>query len=112
MIHRRGILRGAAALTLGGVLNGGVAWSQPSSRVRLLLPSASADTLAVQVLLDTPPPAPPVLTIDGRPVLGTRNDADGYSWRFVQTGLKPARSYCLTLTDDAGRALREPWQLR
>jgi len=51
MFDRRNVLRGAAALGLGGVFMGGVAWSQERAKVRALLPSASADTLAVDEII-------------------------------------------------------------
>lgn len=112
MFDRRNVLRGAAALGLGGVFMGGVAWSQERAKVRALLPSASADTLAVKVLLDTPPSAPPRLTLDGRDVAPERLDTDGYAWGFVQRGLAGGRAYQLTLADEYGAPLREPWSLR
>lgn len=113
---RRTVLHGAAAASLGGVLLGGVLWSRARAAetrtVRALLPSASHDTLAVKVLLDTPPLAAPVLTIDGRRVAALQMDVDGYAWGFVQKGLKGGTTHELTLTDEYGAALRAPWQLK
>jgi len=93
---------------------GGAAWSDPlvPKAVRTILPSASSDTLAVKVLLDTPPAHPPVLKIDGRPVEAIRMDSDGYAWGFVQNGLKPATAHALTLTGADGQRLRAPWTLK
>jgi hypothetical protein len=112
MFDRRHILRGAAALGLGGILHGGVAWSRAKAPVRAIIPSASPDTLAIKVLLDSPPGAAPVLTIDGRPVAARKLDTDGYSWGFVQSGLKGGTAHTLTLKDEHGAALREPWSLK
>ena len=111
MYERRDILRGSA-LGLGGMLMGGVAWSQSTSVVRMILPSATHDTLAVKVLLDRPLSGPPVLTIDGRAVTAERQDQDGYGWGFVQRGLKGGTAHQLALTDDTGRVLRAPWSLK
>ncbi|MBO9712389.1 twin-arginine translocation signal domain-containing protein [Sphingomonas sp.] len=111
MLERRDFLRGGAALGLGGVFMGGVAWSRPSDAVRTILPSASHDTLALKVLLDKPPSDVPVLKIDGREVKAQKMDSDGYAWGFVQKGLKGGTRHDLALTDGRGGALREPWQL-
>jgi len=112
MLDRRNVLRGAAAVGLGGMFMGGVAWSRTSAGVRAILPSASPDTLAVKVLLEAPPSAPPVLTIDGRAVPAQKMDVDGYAWGFIQGGLKGGTAHTLNLTDDHGLALREPWTLK
>lgn len=112
MYERRDFLRGGAALGLGGVMMGGVAWSQDASPIRALLPSATHDTLALKVLLDRPPTAAPVLTIDGRPVAATRQDVDGYAWGFVQRGLRGGTAHRLELRDASGRPLREAWTLK
>ena len=112
MLDRRNILRGASALALGGLFRGGVAWSQTNSAVRAILPSASSDTLAIKVLLETPPSSPPSLTIDGRAVTAQQQDPDGYAWAFVQGGLKGGTAYNLTLRDGEGKALRAPWTLK
>jgi len=116
MYSRRTVLRGVGAAGLGGVLFGGVSWSRAvaaeTRTVRAVLPSASHDTLAVKVLLDTPPSEAPVLTIDGRPVAAQQMDVDGYAWGFVQPGLKGATAHELALTDHSGTALRAPWQLK
>ncbi len=112
MIDRRGILRGGATVGLGGVMFGGVAWSQPTSPVRAILPSASPDTLAVKLLLDLPPAHPPVLKIDGRAVPAQKMDSDGYAWGFVQSGLRPGTAHELSLADAGGTALRQPWKLK
>lgn len=111
MIERRDFLRGSA-LGLGGVLAGGVAWGETTGAVRAILPSATHDTLAVKVLLDAPPSAAPVLTIDGRPVVAERQDQDGYAWGFVQRGLQGGTAHRLALSDEGGRALRSPWSLK
>lgn len=112
MYDRRHVLGGATALGLGGLFMGGVAWSKGTGAVRALLPSATHDTLAVKVLLDAPPSAAPVLTIDGRAVPARKMDVDGYAWGFIQRGLKGGTSHNLTLKDASGAALREPWDLR
>jgi hypothetical protein len=112
MFDRRHVLRGATALGLGGFFMGGVGWSRTTAPVRAIIPSAGADTLAVKVLLDTPPAHAPRLAIDGRAVAAEKLDADGYAWGFVQRGLKGATAHEVTLTDDSGRSLREPWQLK
>jgi hypothetical protein len=91
---------------------GGVGWTQPKAPVRALIPAASADTLAVKVLLDAPPAEAPRLSIDGRAVAPEKLDPDGYSWGYVQRGLKGATSHRLALADGAGRPLREDWQLK
>lgn len=112
MFDRRQVLRGASALGLGGMFMGGVAWSRDKAPVRAILPSATHDTLAVKVLLDVPPANAPVLTIDGRVVAARKMDIDGYSWGFIQRGLKGGAAHTLTLKDGHGAALREPWSLR
>ncbi|PKQ01083.1 MAG: hypothetical protein CVT74_00970 [Alphaproteobacteria bacterium HGW-Alphaproteobacteria-13] len=112
MYDRRFVLRGAAALGLGGFLMDGVAWSKSQGTVRAILPSATHDTLAVKALLETPPSAPPVLTIDGRPVAAQRMDVDGYAWGFIQRGLKGGTRHELNLKDEFGAALRDPWTLK
>lgn len=112
MYDRRDVLRGATALGLGGLLHGGVAWSRTNAAVRAILPSATHDTLALKVLLDVPPAAPPKLTIDGRPVTARKLDTDGYAWGFVQGGLKGGANHTLALRDEHGASLREPWSLK
>jgi hypothetical protein len=116
MYNRRNVLRGGAAAGLGGVFVGGVSWSRANAAetrtVRALLPSATHDTLAVKVLLEAPPSAAPVLTIDGRKVAARQQDQDGYAWGFVQDGLKGGTSHELTLADEFGAHLRAPWQLK
>ena len=116
MYNRRSVLRGAGAAGLGGVMFGGVAWSRAwaaeTKAVRAILPSATHDTLAVKVLLDSPPSAAPVLTIDARPVAARQMDQDGYAWGFVQDGLKGGTAHELTLSDEFGFPLRKPWQLK
>ena len=116
MFSRRHLLRGASAVGLGGVLAGGVSWSRAhaaeTQAVRAIFPSATHDTLAVKVLLDTPPLSPPVLTIDGQRVEARKQDIDGYSWGFVQDGLKGGTAHELTLKDEFGTPLRAPWQLK
>ncbi|MBB5684908.1 hypothetical protein [Sphingobium boeckii] len=95
---------------------GGVSWSRASAAetrtVRALLPSATHDTLAVKVLLDAPPSAAPVLTINGRQVRARQMDQDGYAWGFVQDGLRGGTAHELTLADEHGAVLRAPWQLK
>lgn len=112
MYGRRDILRGTTALGLGGILWGGVAWSKERSAVRAILPSATHDTLAIKLLLEQPPSAAPTLTIDGKAVSAQKMDVDGYAWGFVQSGLKGGTAHRLTLRDERGKALREPWELR
>lgn len=112
MYDRRHVLRGAAAMGLGTMFMGGVAWSRPNAPVRAILPSATHDTLGVKVLLDTPPSSAPVLKINGRAVAARKMDADGYSWGFVQSGLSSGKPHELTLADERGKALRAPWQLK
>jgi hypothetical protein len=114
MGSRRQFIGGVSALGLGGVLKGGVAWSDSTatSPVRSILPSASSNTLAVKVLLDTPPTHAPVLQLDNKPVPPNQLDSDGYSWGFVQNGLTAATSYQLTLNSEDGRPLRAPWMLK
>jgi hypothetical protein len=112
MFDRRHVLRGGAALGLGGLLGGGIAWSKEKAAVRAILPSATHDTLAVKILLDQPALAAPRLTIDGKAVAAERMDVDGYSWGFVQRGLKGGTEHRLALADESGRHLREPWSLR
>lgn len=110
MWQRRSVLRGASALAIAG-LSGSVAWSREKTPVRMILPSATHDTLAVKLLLDTPPSAPPLLTIAGRPVPARRMDPDGHAWAFIQRGLDAGTAHALTLADDGGTALREPWRV-
>jgi len=112
MYDRRDVLRGTSALGLGGLLMGGVAWSRDNAGVRAILPSATHDTLALKVLLERPPSAAPVLTIDGKAVKAQKMDVDGYAWGFVQGGLKGGTAHEIALKDEHGVALREPWQLK
>ncbi len=112
MLNRRSVLRGATALGLGGIYLGGPAWSRTDARVRAIIPAASADRLAVKVLLATPPALAPQLTLDGRAVAARMLDPDGYAWGFVQPGLEANRAYRLELADAGGAALREGWSLR
>ncbi|WEK46354.1 MAG: hypothetical protein P0Y56_15270 [Candidatus Andeanibacterium colombiense] len=116
MYNRRTVLQGAGAVGLGGVLLGGVSWSRANAAetraVRAILPSATHDTLAVKVLLDTPPSAAPVLTIDGRKIAAQQMDVEGYAWGFVQPDLKGGTSHALTLADEFGAPLRAPWELK
>ena len=86
MVTRRTILKGGAALGLGGMLHGGVSWSRADESVRMILPSVTHDAIALKVLLDRPPSAPPQLVIDGRRVAGKITDGDGYAWQFIQNG--------------------------
>lgn len=111
-VTRRDFIYGVTTAGLGGVLHGGVAWSQPNSGVRAILPSATHDRLAVKVLLDQGPAAAPTLTINGRDLEAIKMDQDGYSWGFIQDGLKGGTSYTLRLRDHGGRDFREAWQLR
>lgn len=112
MYTRRTVLRSASAIGLGSLFMGGVAWSREISPIRAILPSATSDTLAVKVLLDLPPSAPPVLTIDGRSVAAQKMDVDGYAWGFVQHGLTGGTRHEVTLKDEFGTPLREPWTLK
>ncbi|WEK46353.1 MAG: hypothetical protein P0Y56_15265 [Candidatus Andeanibacterium colombiense] len=116
MYDRRTILSGAGAMGLGGLLLGGVSWSRASAAetktVRAILPSASSDSLGIKVLLEAPPSAAPILTIDGRKIAGRNLDGEGYAWGFVQNGLKGGTVHELALTDEYGAALREPWTLK
>lgn len=107
---RRQILQGGFALGLGSAFLGGVSWSQQSSPVRAILPSASHNTLAVKILLDRPPSEVPTLSIGGRNVRAERLDRDGYAWGFIQRGLHGGTAYELVLRE-GGRILREPWTL-
>jgi hypothetical protein len=112
MFNRRTVLGGAAASVLGGHFLGGVAWSRTSEQVRAIMPAASADTLAVKVLLNTPPSHAPQLSIGGRTVTAQRMDTDGYAWGFLQPGLESGTLYELVLADASGAPLREPWRLK
>src|SRR3954469_24605646 len=111
MVTRRTVLKGAAALGLGGMFHGGVSWSRTDESVRMILPSVTHDTIALKVLLDRPPSGAPQLAIDGRRVAGKATDGDGYAWQFIQNGLKGGTKHTLVLRDDTGRPLREPWQV-
>jgi hypothetical protein len=112
MVTRRTVLKRGAALGLGGLLYGGVGWSRADESVRMILPSVTHDTIALKVLLDRPPSAAPQLAIDAQRVAGKATDGDGYAWQFIQNGLKGGTAHTLTLRDDTGRSLREPWQVR
>src|SRR3954452_19248931 len=103
MVARRTVLKGGAALGLGGLLHGGVTWSRADESVRMILPSVTHDTIALKVLLDRPPSGAPQLAIDGRRVAGEATDGDGYSWRFIQNALAGGTRHTLTLRDDTGR---------
>jgi hypothetical protein len=91
---------------------GGIAWSKENAAVRAIIPAANADTLALKVLLEVPPSAAPILTIDGRHVRAQKLDVDGYAWGFVQSGLKGGTAHELALVDEHKAPLREPWQLK
>src|SRR4051794_19990614 len=106
MVTRRTILRAGAALGLGGMLHGGVGSSRAEQAVRMTLPPATHDPIALKVLLDRPPSGPPQLGIDGRRVAGKPTDGDGYAWQFIQNGLKGGTKHTLVLRDDTGRPLR------
>lgn len=112
MYSRRHVLQGGAALSLGGLLHGGIAWGREDNPVRAIMPSASHDTLAVKVLLDRPPSGLPRLSIGRHAVTAQKMDPDGYAWGFVQPGLAAGKGYTLTLSDEYGAALRPPWKLR
>ena len=112
MVTRRTVLKGGAALGLGGMLYGGVGWSRADESVRMILPSVTHDTIALKVLLARPPSAAPQVAIDAQRVAGKATDGDGYAWQFIQNGLKGGTPHTLTLRDDSGRPLREPWQVR
>jgi len=86
MVTRRTVLKGGAALGLGGLLYGGVSWSRADESVRMILPSVTHDTMALKVLLERPPSGAPQLAIDGRRVAGKATDGDGYAWQFIQNG--------------------------
>ena len=68
MVTRRTVLKGGAALGLGGLLYGGVSWSRTDESVHMILPSVKHDTIALKVLLDRPPSAAPQLAIDAQRV--------------------------------------------
>ena len=113
MYERRHILQGAATLGLGGLFMGGAAWSKANAAVRAIIPSASADTLALKVLLDAPPAHAPRLTIDGRIVIDIWSDEpnDFEGVYFVIEKRAVVADMTIERWKDYDRADRE-WRIR
>ncbi|MCY4078030.1 MAG: hypothetical protein OXH04_21670, partial [Acidobacteria bacterium] len=78
--------------------------------VRHLLPAANDSRFLVKVSFDRPL-AGPVLRVGGAAATARMTDTAGEHWQFQASGLAPGRRYTLSLADEAGAALCEPWPL-
>jgi hypothetical protein len=124
MPTRRDFLIGAATAGLPGIVTSGVAGPAPAAtaanlredawdqgRLVHLLPTVSHDRFLIKASFDRPLAAAPELGIGTNRVRGEQNPAGGSFWQFDAPGLEPATTYRLSLTEDDGRSLCEPWPL-
>lgn len=79
--------------------------------VRHLLPTVSDSRILLKVSFAEALGAPPTLRLGASAVQGTQNDTAGEHWQFYATGLDAGRSYTLSLVDDRGGPLCQPWPL-
>lgn len=111
MINRRDLVRAVAAGVATSYARTVVA-AESRSGVALVLPSVSANALALKVWTVDPQRSAPRLSIDAREISARPLEAGGRVWGFFQPGLEPATSYSLRLRDHAGGELRRAWTLK
>ncbi len=82
----------------------------PEGSVAHLLPTVSSERMLIKASFVAPQGEAPVLSVDGRRVVGRQTDTRGLFWAFDAQGLRPGRRYTLELRR-GGRLLIEPWEL-
>ena len=102
-----GVAGAAPAATAASLREDG--WDQ--GRLAHLLPTANHDRFLIKASFDRPLAGAPELSVGTTRVRGQQNPGDGRFWQFDTPGLEPATTYWLSLTDEDGRALCEPWPL-
>lgn len=80
--------------------------------VRHILPGATHDRFRVKVSFRNRRATTPMLTVDGTPLAGAREDSDGQHWSFDVSGLTPETEYALALVDADGGVITDTWPLR
>ena len=107
-VSRRSVITALTAVA-GGIAVG--IWPRSGSqRVRHILPSVTAQSLALSVSLDKPA-SELFLTVNGKSHRGQQTDTEGRFWSFSVTGLSPATEYSLKLLD-GDIALGNAWPLK
>ena len=93
----------------------GSAQNWDAGAVRHLLPTVSDSRLLIKASFTRPITAAPRLQLAGggqnRLVFGRQNDTLGEFWQFYGEDLSPGTRYELSLSDDSGTSLCEPWPL-
>lgn len=79
--------------------------------VRHILPTVSDTRFLIKLSLTVLTKQAPTLRVGATSVRGHMSDTQGEFWQFHATGLKPGRPYELTLVDNKGHSLCEPWTL-
>jgi hypothetical protein len=82
-----------------------------AGRVRHILPSVSDSRILIKCSFDRPLSQAPTLRVDSQDVPGVMSDTAGEFWQFYTGDLDSGRRYTLSLTDNSGSALCEPWPL-
>lgn len=107
-VSRRSVIAGLTAVA-GGIAVG--FWPRSGTRrVRHILPSVTAQSLALSVSLDKPA-SELFLTVNGKSHKGQQTDTEGRFWSFSVTGLSPATEYTLKL-HDIETVLEDAWPLK
>jgi len=79
--------------------------------VRHLLPTASSSRILLKASFSQPLGGIPELRVGARSFPGYMSDTAGEHWQFHATALESGRTHTLSLVDDSGSALCEPWPL-
>ena len=120
--HRRRFLA-ASAGTVGAALFGrfpleAMAQELPPAtsdwdrgRVRHILPTVSDSRILIKASFDRPLVAAPTLRVGSTAVAGQMSDTAGEYWQFHAGELEAGRRYTLSLVDNGGAPLCEPWPL-
>jgi len=82
-----------------------------SGRVRHLLPVVNDRHVLVKASFTEPQTTAPVLRVGTTAARSQMTDTAGECWQFHAAGLDPGRRYSLSLADNRGRALCQPWDL-
>jgi hypothetical protein len=128
MIDRRRFLAGTASGLAAGWLatwpalnslaqpgSGDSGQSWDAGALRHLLPTVSDTRVLIKASFNRPLAAAPQLRMEGggqiRRVPGLQNDNQGMFWQFYAEDLQPGSRYQLSLSDESGASLCEPWPL-
>ena len=76
-----------------------------------ILPNVSHERALLKASFLSPLTETPEILVDGRRIIGQRNDTRGLYWQFDIAGLRAATEYELELRAGSGGALAEPWNL-